>query len=108
MLTHCNVVNNHYQHDSRVLCTFAPNKLFGQLLNISPETFMFLKIFDLEFSCIEVWFTDQSSKVLEMEDKTNINLIINYNVKYKKWRDTQFNIEILLEIWAKKLVKINW
>ena len=45
---------------------------------------MSLKIFDLEFSCIEVWFTDQSSKVLEMEDKTNINLIINYNVKYKK------------------------
>ena len=77
MLTHCNVVNNHYQHDSRVLCTFAPNKLFGQLLSISPETFMFLKIFDSEFSCIEVWFTDQSSKVLEMEDKININLVIN-------------------------------
>ena len=38
---------------------------------------MFLKIFDSEFSCIEVWFTDQSSKVLEMEDKININLVIN-------------------------------
>ena len=26
VLVHCNMVNNDYQQDSRVLCTFAPNK----------------------------------------------------------------------------------
>ena len=38
---------------------------------------MLLKTFDSEFSYIEVWFTDQNSKPLEMEDKTNITLVIN-------------------------------
>ena len=38
---------------------------------------MFLKIFDLEFSYIEVWFTDQNSNLLEIEDKINITLVIN-------------------------------
>ena len=33
LLVHCNIVNNDYQQDSRVLYTFVPNKLFGQLLN---------------------------------------------------------------------------
>ena len=36
VLIHCNVVNNCYQQNSRFLNTFAPNKLFGQLLGISP------------------------------------------------------------------------
>ena len=35
VLTHCNIVNNDYQQDSRVLYTFVPNKSFGQLLDIS-------------------------------------------------------------------------
>ena len=32
ILVHCNIVNNDYQQDSRVLYTFVPNKSFGQLL----------------------------------------------------------------------------
>ena len=32
------LVNNHYQHDSRELYTFAPNKSFSQLLDISFES----------------------------------------------------------------------
>ena len=34
VLIHFNVVNNSYQQNSRVLFTFVPNKLFGQLLDI--------------------------------------------------------------------------
>ena len=77
VLVHCNIVNNNYQQDSRVLYTFVPNKSFGQLLDISPKNFIFLKTFDSEFSYIEVWFTDQNSKQLEIEDKINITLVIN-------------------------------
>ena len=40
VLKHCNTVNNSYQQNSRVLYTFVPNKLFCQLLNISPESFI--------------------------------------------------------------------
>ena len=35
VLVHCNIVNNDYQQDSRVLYTFVPNKPFGSLLEIS-------------------------------------------------------------------------
>ena len=69
---HCNILNNDYQQDSRVLYTFIANKSFGQLLDISPKNFIFLKTFDSEFSYIEVWCTDQNSKPLEIEDKINI------------------------------------
>ena len=76
VLIHCNVVNVSYQWNSRVLYTFVPNKSFGQLLNVSPENFIFLKIFDSEFSHRDGWFTDQNSKPLEIEDKINITLVI--------------------------------
>ena len=77
VLIHCNVVNNSYQQKSRGLYTFVPNKSFGQLLDISPKNFIFLKTFDSEFSFIEVWFTDQNSNPLEIEDKINITSVIN-------------------------------
>ena len=77
VLIQCNIVNNTYQQNSRVMYIFAPNKSFGQLLDISPKKFIFLKTFDSEFSYIEVWFTDQNSKPLEIEDKINITLVIN-------------------------------
>ena len=38
---------------------------------------MFLKVLNLNFSYIEVWFTDQNSEALEVEDKINITLVIN-------------------------------
>ena len=77
VLIHCKIVNNDYQQDSRVLYTFVPNKSLGQLLDISPKNFVFLKTFNSEFSYIEVWFTDRKSKPLEIEDKINITLVIN-------------------------------
>ena len=49
VLVHCNIVNNNYQLDSRILYTFVTGKSFGQLLDISPKTFIFLKTFDSEF-----------------------------------------------------------
>ena len=77
VLVHCNIVNNDYQQDSRILYTFIPDKSFGQLLDISPKNFIFLKTFDSEFSYIEVWFTDQISKPQEIEDKINFILMVS-------------------------------
>ena len=37
----------------------------------------FKKTLNFKFSYIEVWFTDQNFKQLEIEDKININLLIN-------------------------------
>ena len=38
VLVHCNLVKNDYQHTSKVLFSFVPNKQFGQLINISPHS----------------------------------------------------------------------
>ena len=69
VLVHCNIGNYDYQQDSRVFFTFVPNKPFGSLLAISPKNEIFLKTFNTEFQEIKVWFTDQSSQPLEIEDK---------------------------------------
>ena len=37
ILVHCNIFNNDYQQDSRVLYTFVPNRSFGQLLDMSQK-----------------------------------------------------------------------
>ena len=76
VLVHCNLVNNDYQQDSRILYTFVPNKPCGSLLEISPPNHIFLKKFNSEFQEIKVWFTDQTSKPLEVEDKINLTMII--------------------------------
>ena len=76
VLVHCNIVNNDYQQDSRVLYTFVPNKPFGSLLEISPKNHIFLKTFSSEFQDIRVWFTDQNSQPLETEDRINLTLVI--------------------------------
>ena len=76
VLVHCNMVNNDYQQDSRVLCTFVRNKSFGSLLDISHSNHIFLKTFNSEYDKIVVWFTDQNSKPLEIEDRINQTLVI--------------------------------
>ena len=78
-LVHCNLVNNSYQQHSRVLFTFVPNKQYGQLISISPNSLIFLKTMNTEFSEIDIWFTDQNNNSLETEDNVNISLIINTN-----------------------------
>ena len=62
VLVHCNMENNDYQHHSRVLYTFVPNKSFGSLLDISPSNHIFLKTFNSEYDEIVAWIKDQNSK----------------------------------------------
>ena len=76
VLVHCNIVSNDYLQDSRVLYTFVPNKPFGSLLEISPTNNIFLKTFNSEYDEINVWFTDQNSKPLEIEDRIDLTLVI--------------------------------
>ena len=61
VLVHCNIVNNDYQQDSRILYAFVPNKSFGSFLDIFSSNRIFLKTFNSEYDEIIVWFTDQNS-----------------------------------------------
>ena len=69
-------MNHSYQQASKVLFTFVPNKKYGQLITVSPETLIMLKTVNTEFSFIEIWFTDQDNRPLEIEDIVKISLII--------------------------------
>ena len=76
VLIHCDIVNNDYQQDLRVLYTFVPNKPSGSLLEISPTNHILLKAFNSEYDEIKVWFTDQNNKPLEIEDGINLTKVI--------------------------------
>ena len=71
VLVLCNISNNDYQQGSKLLYTLVPNKSY------SLKNFIFLRTFNSEFPYIEVWFTAQNSKMLEIEEKINITLVIN-------------------------------
>ena len=76
VFVHCNIANNDYQQDSRVLYTFVPNKPFGSLLEISSTNHIFLKTFNSQYDEIIVWFTDQNSQPLETEDRINLTMVV--------------------------------
>ena len=75
-MVHCEIVNNDYQQDSRVLYTFVPNKPFVSLLEISPTKHVFLKTFNSEYDEMKVWFTDQNSQPLEIKERIILTMVI--------------------------------
>ena len=70
------ISQNYYQHTSKVLFSFAPDKKFGSLINVKQNSLKMMNTINTEFSHIEVWFTNQSNKVFEIEDNINLTLII--------------------------------
>ena len=54
VLVHCNLVKSNYQHLSKVLFSFVPNKQFGQLVNISSHSLTMMNTVNTEFSFVEV------------------------------------------------------
>ena len=76
VLVHCNLSNNSYQQASKALFTFAPNKQSNQLITISPHSLTVLKTTVSEFPFIQVWFTYQNNRPLEIDDNANITLIV--------------------------------
>ena len=71
VLIHCNMADNDYQQNSRVLYKFIQNRLFGQLLDVLPKNAK------TNCSYIEVSFSDKNFKPLVIENKINITLVIN-------------------------------
>ena len=79
ILLHCNLVRNQYLQSSKLLYEFVPDKKFGQLISVKPPVFIQCKTSDTLFDYIEIWFTDQNNKSLQIEDKVYVTLIIQNN-----------------------------
>ena len=73
VLLHCNVVQNDYLQNSKLLYTFVPDKGFGKLLSMQPKALLIQsKTTDSIFDHIEIWFTDQSNNSLQIEDSVSV------------------------------------
>ena len=75
-LVHCNLVKNDCRHTSKISFSFIANKQFRQLINISQQSLIMMNTVNTEFSYLEVWFTDQASKALEIEYNISLTLIV--------------------------------
>ena len=73
-----NKLKSSMKNETDVVLRISSNMVSNSnsLLEISPTNQVFLKTFNSEFQEVKVWFTDQTSKPLELEDKINIILII--------------------------------
>ena len=60
-----------------ILCSFTSNKSYAYLLNAEPSNLVFLEIYNTEFDAIIRKFTNQTGRPLEIEDKSNLTLLIN-------------------------------
>ena len=99
VLVHGNLVNNGYQQVPKVLYTFVSSKQFKQIINVSPHSWTILNNINTKLTFIEIWFTDQNSKPLEIEDNLNITMIIGWTDDNRniKW-GIQFNKEIFKDL----------
>ena len=79
VLLHCNIVQNDYLQNSKLLYEFVPDETFGQLISVKPPVFIQCKTRDTIFDYIEIWFTDQDNNYLQIEDKVSVILIIQNN-----------------------------
>ena len=64
VLVNCNIVNNDYQQDSRILYTFVPNKTCSSLLEILPTNHVFLKTFNSKFQ--EIKFQENGLQIKQV------------------------------------------
>ena len=72
VLLHCNIVQNDYLQNFKLLYEFVPDKTFGQLISVKPPVFIQCKTSDSIFDYIEIWFTDQDNNSLQIEDKVSV------------------------------------
>ena len=76
VLLHCNVVRNDHLQNSKLLHAFVPSDDFGKLLFVEPKVLKQSKSIDSVFDYIEVWFTDQKNRPLQIEDDLSLSSIV--------------------------------
>ena len=73
----CSLVDNLYQQKSEALFTFTQNKSYTYLLNVEPSYLVFLETYNTEFDEIIITFTDENGKLIEIEGRVNLTLLID-------------------------------
>ena len=81
----CNLVQNVYLQDSKLLFSFVPNSKFGSLLSVTPQVLKYCDTVDSIFDYIEISFTDQNGRPLQIDDDISLNnnkksVYLNYEI----------------------------
>ena len=76
VLVFCNLVENAYLQDSKLLFSFVSNFRFGSLLSITPQVLKYCDTVDSIFDYIEISFTDQNGRPLEIDDDITVSIIM--------------------------------
>ena len=79
VLVFCNLVQNTYLQESKLLFSFAPNSRLGSLLSITPQVLKLCDTVDSIFDYIEILFTDQNNRPLQIDDDVTVSVIIKKN-----------------------------
>ena len=75
-LVFCNLVQNVYLQDSKLLFSLVPNSRFGSLLSITSQVLKYCDTVDSIFDYIEISFTDQNRRPLQVDDDITVSIII--------------------------------
>ena len=76
VLVFCNLVQSVYLQDSKLLFSFVPNSRFGSLLSITPQVLKYCDTVDSIFDYIEILFTVQNGRPLQIDDDITVSIII--------------------------------
>ena len=76
VLVHCNLVQKWLSTHIKSFVYFCPKQRIWAINKYFATFFNKMNTVNTEFSLGEVWFTDQGSKALEIEDNVNLALII--------------------------------
>lgn len=81
VLVHCNLAQNSFTQDSSLIFSFVPDNVFGSQLHQKPNFPLWRQTTkNSEISEIDIWFTDQLYRPLEIED----NLLIEIQLTLSK------------------------
>ena len=89
---HKNIINRQnkewwrwkYQQKSEVSYTFMSNKSYAYLLKVEPNNLMFSRTCIAEFVHITITFTYKNGRLLEIEDKVNLTLLLFHRTENKE------------------------
>ena len=76
VLVLCNLVENAYLQDSKLLFSFLSYSRFESLLSITLQVLKYCETVDSIFDYIEISFTDQNSRPLQIDDDITVSILI--------------------------------
>ena len=76
VLVFCNLVENVYLQNSKLLFSFVPNCRFGSLLSITPQVLKYCNPVYSIFDYIEISYADQNVRPLEIDNDITVTIII--------------------------------